>query len=676
MHRILVIFLLSIIGFAVYGQGNLRAQMESEREGSFQDPKTYEKARKFIRMDSSYYLGYLLEGAYLYYRANDELGYNKAIPSLRKALQKIEKDYDEFLRTRSNSFNEYAPVYKYHFDYGLITNFLISSYQNVELQDKAMEILGHIRDRNFQLEINQDSYNTMAWIFHRNRMYTSARFPFLKNSVMANVRTANRYLDSALMKIENDFALNNGLFDPRYLNGQYLSTFHYKAIIYDYLLDIDSANYYYDILIQNNAHSSNNYAEFKLAMGEFEEADLYFQEAEQQDNHSEKNTKEYYYMRGTLNIYRGHPEEADTLLTNILKSQGSTPGYGWHAIGLARAKHFEGLTAESQEYANKAGRFQELHIGTTWGPEHYNLAVASLNYINQVQFQKEFMFENDEWYFWLNPMNWYRAIKHALAVRHHKMVLVSLVAENPEREQVLYTLFSPENLITFDEVWSVIEGFGNEYFIDIYKKRAETDKRPQLRKYFLYVLGKLYLAEGEETEAKEYFRQALSATLSEQDPYETLLTARLYEGLAMVSSGDERTDYIQRLYKIYPQLVPFTDLTMSFRLTAPENVNDETEEILDDLKDTNIDFEGNSYAPHVSLGFTTQGDAIDIHYKLSVDGDILDEGVLRIEEQDRDHAGELLAYHLFRIHKTDIGDELPATPPAPAPVKEEKKQVV
>src|SRR6478609_7009274 len=355
----------------------------------------------------------MLEGAYLFFRANDELGFNKASVPLQKALDRIENDFDQLLRMRTNNFNDYSANYKYQFDYGLITYFLDRCYQNVEDQEKAMEVLRHIRDRNFQVEINTDSYNTMAWLYHRNRVYTSSHFSFLKNSVKENVEAANRCLDSALQKIKNDFPLNNGLYDPNFLNRQFLSTFHYKAMIHDYLLDIDSANYYYDLLIRNGAVSTNNYAEFKLAMGEFEEAEIYFKEAEKQGS-MEKSTKEYYYMRGTLAGYRGHPEEADTLLNEVLRNQGSTPGYGWHSIGLARAQHYEGLTAESQDRANKAARFQELHIGTTWGQEQYNLAVASLNYINQIQFKKEYRFEHNAWYTWFNPVTWYRWVKYTL----------------------------------------------------------------------------------------------------------------------------------------------------------------------------------------------------------------------------------------------------------------------
>lgn len=650
------------------GQNSIRQQIDSERDGSFLEDKTYEKARGFIRKDSTYYVGHMLEGAYLFFRANDELGFRKAIPPLQKALDKIENDFDPLLRMRTNNYALYSANYRYHYDYGLITYFLSRCYQNVEQQDKAMEVLYHIRDRNFQMEINMDSYNTMAWIFHRNRVYTSKQFPFLKNSVKENVMAANQYLDSALRKIQNDFQYNNGLYDPKYLNRLYLSTYHYKAMIHDYLLDIDSANYYYDMLIQNGAYSSNNYAEFKLAMGEMEQAEMFFEEAAQRESSPEKTTKEYYYMRGTLATYRGHPEMADSLLSDVLQKQGSTPGYGWHCIGLARAQHFEGLTAESQDRANKAARFQELHIGTTWGQEQYNLAVASLNYLNQLQFKKEYWFEHNEWYFWLNPMNWYRWIKFTLEIRHQKMVLASLVAGNPEREQVIYSIFSPENLITFDEVWSVIDGFGNEYFIDIYQKRLQTDKRPRVKKYFRYFLGKLYLAEGKEKTAIDYFKQVLNDP-DVDDPYQRLLVARVYEGLAKATGGRAAAEYTQLLYNEYPQLVPFTDLTMAFQLHLEGQPSKEENKIVDDLKNTSIEFTNQPGLPIISLSFEQRGEVLHVSYSIYNERKVLQKGSLRIEQADRNMAGKLIAYRLFGIQKTKIGEQPPA-----APVKEEKSE--
>lgn len=656
-------------------QSGVRGQIDQERAQvrmSYTDPKIYEIARGFIRKDSTYYVGYMFEGAYLFFRANDELGFTLAIPSLKKALDKIEHDYDPLLKLRTNNYNDYVGIYRYHQDYGLIAYFLNRCYQNIEAQDKAMDVLRHMRARDFQLEFNLDSYNTMAWIYHRNRMFTSKQFKFLKNSVRENVAAANRCLDSAIQKLRNDAPYNNGLYDPSMLNRQYLSTFHYKAMINDYLLEIDSANYYYDVLIQNGAYSSNNYAEFKLAMGEFDEAELFFQEAADRESNVEKTTKEYYYMRGTLAIYRGHPERADSLLNDILQKQGSTPGYGWHCIGLARAQHYEGLTAESMERINKAARFQELHIGTTWGQEQYNLAVASLHYLNQLNFKKEYLFEHNEWYFWLNPVNWYRWVKYTLEIRHHKMVLASLVAENPEREQVIYSLFSPENLITFDEVWSVMEGFGNEYFIKIYQNKLATDKRPRLKKYFKYVLGKLYLAEGKDSEAIKYFEQVLQET-DANDAYQTLLTARTFEGMAEATSGSERDKYVKRLYQLYPQLLPFTDFTISFRLNAQAN-NSAEEKILNDLQNTRIDFTDDGNVPQVSLQFASHGQSLDINYSVLWQGKVTQQGTLQLDETEKADAGKLIAYRIFGIHKSKIGEQPKATPQAKPEKKEEEKK--
>jgi len=674
MYERILCVIFSFASLVVAAQSTVRQQIDNERKGgSFTEEKTYEKGRGFIRRDSTYYVGYLLEGGYLFFRANDELGYRKASIPLRKALDRIEHDFDPLLRMRTNNYNDYSANYRYQFDYGLITDLLNRCYQNVEDEDKAMEVLRHIRDRNFQVEINSDSYNSMAWLYHRNRVFTSEHFSFLKNSVKENVEAANRCLDSAIQKIRNDFPLNNGLYDPNFLNRQFLSTFHYKAMIHDYLLDIDSANYYYDLLIQNQAVSANNYAEFKLAMGEFEEAELYFREAEQQQVGVEKNTKEYYYMRGTLATYRGHPEQADTLLSNVLQSQGSTPGYGWHSIGLARAQHYEGLTAESQDRANKAARFQELHIGTTWGQEQYNLAVASLNYINHLQFKKEYRFEHNAWYTWFNPVTWYRWIKYTLAIRHHKMVLASLIAENPEREQVIYTIFSPENLMNFDEVWTIIDGFGNEYFIDVYEKLLSTDKRPRLKKYFRYFLGKLYLAEGDETKATEYFNQALQAT-DLDDAFQTMLVARTYEGLALASSGAEREQYTQQVYRLYPQLLPFSNLTMKFQINV-QTSRDTEKDIVDDLRNTNINFVSDKTVPEVTLTFTSRGESLDVLYQVQSKGEVLHQGVFRVEQNEFKDAGKLIAYRLFNIHKTKIGEQPPAAE-SPEPVKKKEEKPV
>lgn len=250
------------------------------------------------------------------------------------------------------------------------------------------------------------------------------------------------------------------------------------------------------------------------------------------------------------------------------------------------------------------------------------------------------------------------------------MVLASLVAENPEREQVIYSIFSPENLVSFDEVWSVIEGFGNEYFIDIYKKRLQNDSRPRIKKFYHYFIGKLYLAEGEEEEALQYFKQALSDP-EINDQYHVMLKARVYEGLALASDGDERSRYTQECYKLYPQLLPFSELTMSFKLMADEKRSEQAEQILSELHKSKISFNATEQSPTVYISFEQKGSSLDINYNVQLDGDYQQTGALHVGENEINGAGKLLAYRLFGVQKTKIGEQ---PPPVPKQEKEKKEE--
>ncbi|MBI3509192.1 MAG: hypothetical protein HY064_00910 [Bacteroidetes bacterium] len=554
---------------------SVREQIDADRRSlSYEDEKTLEKAREFIRMDTSYYVGYMYMGAFHFYRANDKLGFTQVVVPLSNAMRLMEKEFDAQLRTRTNDLFSYLKVSPLQNDYCTIAYWLEQSYQNIDEPDKAFAVLEHVRDKRLQYENGIDTYNTMAWIYHRNRVYTSKNFKFLKNSVAANDSVAMMYLDSAITTYQQNAELNVGIFDATFINQQYLYVYHYKAILFDYKLNIDSANYYYDILLRTGYYSSNNYAEFKYALGDFKTADDYFHEAEQREGTSEKRTREFYYMRGNLDEFRARPDLADTLLSQVIEKQGSTPGFGWHSIGLARALYYEGLTAESEQRNIKAQNFDELHISTTWGKEQYNLAVMTLNYSNQLRFEREYLFENDQWYFWFNPVNWWKLFEYSVKNRELKLVLASMVAANPERAQVIYPIFSSENLINFDEVWTVIDGFGTDYFIKFYSDLLEKDKRPLIKKYYKYFLGKLYASEGDNAKALDYFNQVLDDP-DIDDEYNKLLYARACEGIALTTSNaDDRYYYTRKMYEAFPQLVPFSDVKMKFNLDISNDIND------------------------------------------------------------------------------------------------------
>src|SRR3954471_3235421 len=75
-------------------QSSARAAIDQERpEVSFLEDKALEKSRSWIRQDSTYYVGHLYFGAYLFFRANDKLGFTKAITPLKKSMDLMEEEF-------------------------------------------------------------------------------------------------------------------------------------------------------------------------------------------------------------------------------------------------------------------------------------------------------------------------------------------------------------------------------------------------------------------------------------------------------------------------------------------------------------------------------------------------------------------------------------------------------
>ena len=87
-----------------------------------------------------------------------------------------------------------------------------------------------------------------------------------------------------------------------------------------------------------------------------------------------------------------------------------------------------------------------------------------------------------------------------------------------------------------------------------------------------------------------------------------------------------------------------------------------------DLKNTSIYFSSNEKAPSVSISFAVRGEALDIRYAVNNGGNSAQQGILTIEVTEKENAGKLLAYHLFGIHKTKIGEQ-----PRIAPAVEKEK---
>ena len=94
-------FMLTVSWWAATAQYNAaRYEIDAKRLGvNFSDKDALPRSREFIRLDSTYYVGWLYEGMFKYDRAADYLGYKNCIAPLRKAFFLFEKDYRNNFKT-------------------------------------------------------------------------------------------------------------------------------------------------------------------------------------------------------------------------------------------------------------------------------------------------------------------------------------------------------------------------------------------------------------------------------------------------------------------------------------------------------------------------------------------------------------------------------------------------
>lgn len=608
------------------------------------------RSREFKRIDSSYYVGWFFEGAYKYNHAADYLGYKNATAPLEHALDLIERDYKKQLGTRTSDLLTYYPAYKFQIDYTMIAQYLVQCYSNMEQPDKVYALLRRVLKWNFQREYYMDAYNFLGWTVHRNRFYTSDKYKFLKNSIAENERLANRYLDSQMRKINRDAVLNQHIFQPGYEKADRLSVYHYKCILYSYSFNIDSAMHYFDLMRNTPLFPHNNYATFRSICGDFREAEKEYKIASAQDN-GDKRLQEWAYYTSILDIYKGQPKSGIELMKGMIMAAGSTPGFGWYNIALARCMHYDGQIKEAERYINKAAEFKEVHIGTTLGQSIYDFSVQLDKLMNlQASWQMQ-EFENRNW--WYNPVVLGNMSKLLGQKYMQQFLIINQFAQNPERDRVIYKLFSTESTVSWDEIWYLIKDFSTQFFLDKFRKEAQTDNRKYIRKYFKLFIAKLEMKQGHYKEA----RKELDGILQDPDidqQYERLFLARVYEaeaGCARERKDDAAySDWMYRLCTIYPQLVPYTGLEPNMHLNVSGEVD---KKVVDRLKDCNVNWVSNSSVPALSayLIFRGQGEKRRIeYYVLDKNGDyIVPRQTCSYDTRRAEAAGVDMAYRIFNV---------------------------
>ncbi len=655
-------FFCVLLSTKVQAQRNaaLRYEVDAKRTGTDMNSEdALPRSREFKRIDSTYYVGWMYEGAYKFNHAADFLGFKNATVPLERALTLMERDYRRELATRTSDIMQYFPVYKFHIDYTLIAYYLMNCYSNMEEPDKVYALLRRVLKWNFQRDYQMDVYNLLAWTVHRNRYYTSSKYSFLKNSIDENERYANKLLDSGLRRVAINKRLNAQIFQPGYEEFEKQSVYHYKSILYSYALKIDSAAMYYNLLRNSPIFPHNNYATFRAICGDFREAESEYQQAVMQDA-GDKRLKEWAYYTSIIDIYKARPDRGSELMRDMIKANGSTPGFGWYNIALARTEYYNGLIYSSDQYANKAAEFKEVHIGTTLSQAHYDFSVQLVRLMNKQSLLNRQKFENKNW--WYNPRIIGRMSRLLGEKYMQQFLIINQFAQNPERDRVIYKLFSTESTVTWDEVWYLVKDFSTKFFVGRFQKEMQTDERKFVRKYFKLFVARLKMEQGDNREAQTLLNEVLRDPNIDPD-YEKLFLARVYQAQAECAlkrkDNAAYNEYIYRMYQAYPQLVPDVELKMNMRL----NVSGRPDEIvLDRIKDCNIEWVNSSSipAPSVYLIFSGSGD------KKRVEFYVLDrEGKYIVEKQSIDYEksdtiGVSLAYRLFNIGgvlKTDETQE-------------------
>ncbi|MEO8412388.1 MAG: hypothetical protein ABI472_01960, partial [Ginsengibacter sp.] len=545
-----------------------RYEIDAKRIGvNFYDKDALPRSREFIRLDSTYYVGWYYEGMFKYDRAADYLGYQNCIAPLKKALFVFERNY------HNNIKNVFAPGH-----YGMeqtdivqICTALYDSYSNVEEPDSAMWILNKVQSWNTGVDFME--YNIKAaWTIHRNRFYLN-KYSFLKNSVEGNEQLALQHLYNAL-------------------SGGDANSIFYLAIIHNYLLNIDSATLYYDILKQTGGFSYNNYAHFQNTLGNFAESITDF---ENEKYAFDKRLIESYYFLPTLYINSGRSKEAIDETNGIISTNGSTPGFGWYNIALARSYLYNGQLDSCDKAITKAAQFKEVHIGTTLGQAQYDFAVNVIKLLLAKNKIQRIKFLHSGWWHSLKDLSEIGALTSEQFLL--KFALVNELAGNPERQQVIYNLFTSENVVGFDEILSMMKNISPQYFATVYKQKMQTEKRKNIVRYMQLFYGTFSYEAGDYTESKQTFETILQNALLDT-AHEKLFVARLYESLARSYAHDDEKDKADNMkynfFKEYPQLIPFSGFTIRMNLSTSGISTSMEKNIIKELKDCDINFTGDS----------------------------------------------------------------------------------
>lgn len=525
--KLFLIFLSALAAIVSFSQGNptARYEIDAKRIGvNPADKDALPRSREFIRLDSTYYVGYMFEGIYKSDKSSDYLGFKNSIPSLKKAFLLLQKDYGRNLKTIFETPQNYMQSMNKYVDFLQITSTLKECYDNIEMPDSVMWVLDGFSRYNFPKD-HLGSNTTRAWTYHRNRFFTSEKFSFLKNSVEENEKAAFEYCYVALDRIDANRVKNDMWFGPGQAEADRMGVFHYLALLHCYNKNYDSSEYYYQRLAQSGAVSWNNYGNEKHELGEFAVALEYLNRDKYK--YQQKILKEPFYFVPMLNVYSGRTKEAMALSKEAIVNSGSTPGFGWYNIALSRSYMYDGQLDSAEYTIQKAADFKEIHIGTTLTQSQYDFTINLLKLQLAERKIAVVKFENKGW--WYSPTALYKLASLKFAKMLLQYVVINQMAVNPERDRTIYDLFCGESTTTFDEAFYLIKDFSPSYFVKKYENYQTTDPRKNLQRYFKLFTYQMQWINGDEDKAFDGYKQMVKEVLLDT-AHEKLFLGRLYEG--------------------------------------------------------------------------------------------------------------------------------------------------
>lgn len=649
-HRLLYFLILAFSINVSFSQGNQagRYEIDAKRIGiNPLDKDALPRSREFIRLDSSYYVGYMFEGIYKSDKSSDFIGFKNSIPSLRKAFLLLQKDYGKDLRGIFDSPQNYMKSMNRYVDFLQVTNTLKECYDNIEMPDSVMWVLNIYSAYHFPKD-HLASNTTRAWTYHRNRFFTSDKFSFLKNSVEENEKTAFDYCYYALDQIDANKAKNDRWFGPAQSETDRMGVFHYLALLHCYNKNYDSSEYYYQRLAQAGAVSWNNYGNEKHELGEFAVALEYFDR--DKFKYSQKTLKEPFYFVPMLDVYAGRTRAAMDLCKNAIVNAGSTPGFGWYNIALSRSYLYDGQLDSATYALQKATDFKEIHIGTTLTQSQYDFTINLLKLQLNERKIALVKFENKGW--WYSPTALYKIASLKFAKMLLQYVVINQMSANPERNRTIYDLFCGESTTTFDEAFYLIKDFSPAYFVKKYENYQQVDNRKNLQRYFKLFTYQMQWANGDKHDAFDGYKQMVKQVLLDT-AHEKLFLGRLYEGLAKgnENDGNERDEnfYVNAVYEEYPQLLPFSGLTISMKLNTSGVSDDNTNKVLKELKRCKINWvdEADGNTPVASISFDKKGDKYEATVNVKSGSNMLTVANQKMVFKDTEGAGRELALRLF-----------------------------